>query len=271
MMRMFGKLGFVHRRLWRDDFLYRACLLLGPAPLLGAAIAGAAWSGVQTLQSAAPPAPATPPPPAWAVQHDTVWNESDGQPHVVQPTAPLPQPAEDGGLAGYREGWRVTINPAVLTRAVDVDVKPTPLSGFTLEGAGIDMARLVAEGPRDALFAGIGTALLLAPTAGIYTLTARLERPAGRSAQCLSRIAFGQHRVLASLDINMVDDISKTFEPVRFELQPGLYRLQWAFGCWEGQQESRTGSLTLLVGHPGEAAPRPARPGDFVRPAPPGH
>jgi len=118
---------------------------------------------------------------------------------------------------------------------------------------------------------GVGTALLVARTAGVYSLTARLERPAGQSAECLSRVGFGQHRVVSSLDINLVDDIAKTFEPVRFELTPGLYRLQWAFGCWEGQQESRTGALTILVDHPGEPAPRPARPGDFVQPAPAGH
>jgi hypothetical protein len=266
-MRMFGKLGFVHRRLWRDDALYRLCLLLGPAPLVGAVIAAAAWSGAQAWRSAAPSAP-LPSPPPWAVQHSQVWSVSAGQPHVVQPTALLPQRAEDGGLTGYRDGWQVTINPAVLKGALDVDVEPTPLSGFTLEGAGIDMAQLVAKGPREARFVGVGAALLVARTAGVYSLTAHLERPAGESADCLSRVGFGQHRLLSSLDINLVGDIAKTFEPVRFELAPGLYRLQWAFGCWEGQQESRTGALTILVGRPGEPAPRPARAGDFVRPAP---
>jgi hypothetical protein len=54
----------------------------------------------------------------------------------------------------------------VLKGALDVDVEPTPLSGFTLEGAGVDMAQLVAKGPREARFVGVGAALLVARTAG---------------------------------------------------------------------------------------------------------
>lgn len=150
---------------------------------------------------------------------------------------------------------------------MDVDVKSTPLSGFAMEGSRVDMERILAESPKDGLFAGIGAALLVARTAGIYTLAARLDRPAGRSADCLSRMAFGQHRLFSNLDLDVVNDVSKTFAPVRFELQPGLYWLRWAFGCWQGQRASQTGSLTILVGHPGEPKPQPGRPEDFIRPA----
>jgi hypothetical protein len=262
-MRILAKLGFIHRRLWRDDLLYRACLLLGPAPLQGAAIAAAAWLAVEAFRTVAPAAV----PPSWATPRSDVWSASDSQPHFVSPTLPLPQAAPHGELAGYSEGWQVTINPVVQTPDADVDVKPTPLSGFTIEGGSIDMAQLVAEGPKDTPFVGVGAALLVARTAGVYVLTARLERSAGRSVDCLSRMGFGQHRLFSNFDINIVNDIFKVFEPVRFELQPGLYRVGWAFGCWEGQQDRPTGRFTMLVGHPGELQPQPARSGDFVRPA----
>jgi hypothetical protein len=56
-MRFFGKLGFIHRRLWERDGFYRTALLFGPAPLIGCGLAAGIWFMVRVL-----PTPGVQPP-----------------------------------------------------------------------------------------------------------------------------------------------------------------------------------------------------------------
>lgn len=147
---------------------------------------------------------------------------------------------------------------------MDVDVKTTPLTAFSLDGSTVDVAQIIAGGPKVSLYVGLGRGFLAIRTAGVYALTLRLERPAGPSADCLTRLGFGPHRVVSMLNIGFGNDV-KTFEAPRFDLQPGLYPIGWAFGCWHEHEVVGPGRITLLVGHPGDPTPLPARADDIVR------
>jgi hypothetical protein len=263
MTRLFGKSGFIHRRLWQQDALYRTALLFGPAPLLGCLLAGAVWGGVEALRS-------TPHQMAqWAVpQGPKMWSTANDQPHAVAPTKPLPATGADGALAGYAAGWRVATAPIQVSRTLDVDVKTTRLTGFVLNEPAVDMSEIIAGGPRNALYVGIGSGFLVVKAGGVYALSARLERPAGQAADCLIRLGFGQYRIVSNLEIAVVNDVSKAFDAARFDLKPGLYSIGWAFGCWHDQEVTAPGRLVLLIGHPGEPTPQPARPDEIVRPDP---
>jgi hypothetical protein len=95
-----GKIGFIHRRLWEREGLYRAALLFGPVPLLGCALAAALWESVVALGGMT-----TPQPPPWAVpQHAEVWNTDADRPQAVQPAKPLPLIGANGALTGYEAG-----------------------------------------------------------------------------------------------------------------------------------------------------------------------
>jgi hypothetical protein len=261
MSRFFAKFGFTHRRLWDRDGLYRAALLFGPAPLVGVVAACGVWALVQTVWvSAAQLAP-------WAkLQAPEHWSTGPDQAQTVEPTRPLPPVGADGGLVGYEPGWKVTTNPIQISLPLDVDVKPTPLTGFLLDGGRIDLARIIAEGPKNALYIGVGQGFLAARTAGVYALSIHVERPAGQVADCLMRLALGPRRIVSNEDVDSVGDVAKTFEAARFDLRPGLYPLGWAFGCWHDQAVIGPGRMTVLIARPGEQSLQPARPDDIVRP-----
>jgi hypothetical protein len=260
MNRFFRKFGFIHSHLWRHDGFYRAALLFGPAPLLGCMLAGALWASTAALEGK------TNQVPRWAIpQGPDVWNTATDQPHTVEPTRPLPSISADGTLSGYAVGWRAAIAPIQVSPTLDVDVKATRLTGFVVDVPGVEMSQIIAEGPKDQLYVGVGSGFLVVRTAGVYALSARLERPAGGAANCLIRLGFGSHRIVSNLEVAMVDDVSKAFAAARFELRPGLYPLGWAFGCWHDQEVTAPGRMILLVGHPGEGTLLPARPDDIVR------
>jgi hypothetical protein len=169
-------------------------------------------------------------------------------------------------LVGYEAGWRATTHPIQVSPTLDVDVKPIPLTAFFLDGSSIDMAQIIAGGAKAALYVGVGSGFLAVRTAGVYGLSIRVERPAGPLADCLMRLVFGPHRIVSNLEVALVNDFSKAFDPARFDLQPGLYSIGWAFGCWHDGQVSGPGRMTLLVGHPGRSTILPALPDDIVRP-----
>ncbi len=263
MSRWFAKLGFIHRRLWQQDGLYRAGLLFGPAPLVGCLVASALWLSVETLVSA-PHQTA-----AWGVpQGPETWGSDNDQPHIVAPTKPLPPANADGGLPGYEPGWRVTTAPIQVSPTLDVDVKTTRLTGFVIDEPSAEMGQIIAGGPKEALYVGIGSGFLAVRTAGVYALSARIDRPAAQVADCLIRVVFGQRRIISNLEVAMTDDVSKAFDGARFDLRPGLYSIGWAFGCWHGQEVTGPGRVTFLVEQPGESTFRPARPDEIVRMAP---
>lgn len=257
-MSVLGKLGFIHRQLWRQDGLYRFALLIGPATLLGGMLATAAWLSAQAIKG-------TGQQPPWAAPSGKNLYWDTGEIHAVKPIAQLPPNGPDGALAGFATGWRARTSPIQISPALDVNIESTPLTAFFLDGPTIEMTRLLEEGPKDTLFVGAAQAFLAVRTPGVYAIAARLERAAGPPATCLSRLGFGEHRIISSITPNLFDDLSRTFDPVQFDLQSGLYPIAWAFGCWHAGKMTGPGRLTLLVQHPGEPTLQAARPDEIVR------
>jgi hypothetical protein len=258
MKRLFGKLGFVQARLWERDGAYRAALLLGPAPLLGAAVAAAVWGGVMEFRAL------TYQPPPWGTwSRPATSNNGDAPPQALQPARPLPEIGADGALAGYQPGWKVEARPIEVSPTMNVDVKANALTGFTISNPSIDMAQILAAAPKAALFVGVGTGLFVVREPGIYTLSVRLERAAGPAVTCLTRLGFGPGRVSSNVTLNITRE-AQEFASGQFDLRPGLYPIGWAFGCWHDQETIGPGQLTVLISRPGDATRQPARPGDFV-------
>jgi hypothetical protein len=256
----FSKLGFIHRRLWDRDGFYRGALLFGPVPLGGAAVAAGTWFMVHAL--AAPTVPL----PDWAKlpQSADSWSAS-GETHAVPPAAPLPTVGANGSFSGYEPGWRAGIHPVEISPAFDADVKSTPLSAFLLEGTTIDLAPIIAAGPKDTRFVGTGSGSLVVRTPGTYALSLRFERPPGPVADCLTRLALGSRRIVSNLELANAGNMSKTFDAVSFNLQPGLYSIGWALGCWRDKQVVGPGRITVLMSGPGDQALEPVPPDDIIR------
>lgn len=260
MRLFFGKLGFVHQHLWSRNRLYQASILAGPAPLVGGLLAAAIWlashGGFGGQHRALPP---------WAKpEHVDLWNTAGGAPPVVAPTVPLPQTDAAGGLVGFKPGWRMATQRIDLRSGYDVNVDSTPLTASPLSGAKVEMAQIIAQAPKVPLYAGTAQGFLAVRTAGVYALSARFDRPPAEPADCLIRLAFGPHRVTSNIEISVFNDVSKTYEEARFTLEPGLYSIGWAFTCWHDQTVTAPGSLTILVGHPDEPKPMPARTDEIV-------
>jgi len=253
-----GKLGFIHRRLWREDGLYRAALLSGPAPLLGGLLAGALWAGIQALHAP------TYRLPQWATVRPgpAFWNTDQSQ--TVQPAIALPPIGVDSRLVGYEAGWRVTTHPIQVSPMMDVEVKPTPLTAFSLDAPAVDMAQLIAEGPQMSLYVGEGRGFFAVRTAGVYAVTVSIERAAGPIANCVMRLGFGPRRIMSNVRIGFGNETA-TYDAPRFDLQPGLYPVIWVFGCWHDHEVVGPGRMTLLIAHPGDPMPLPARADDIVR------
>ena len=260
MSGVLGKLGFIHRRLWDRDGMYRIALLFGPAPLIGCALAAGIWMGLRTL-----PAPEAPL-PDWAKRPVSAdrWDTS-GEPQTAKPDRPLPPVGANGALSGYEPGWQGTINPVDIKPMLDVTLKSTPLSAFFLDGPKIEMAQIIAAGPKNTPFAGVGSGFLAIRTPGVYAVSIRFERALGPIADCLVRLGFGPRRIVSNLLLADPGNTSKTYDAARFNLQPGLYQLAWAFGCWHDNEVVGPGRITILVSHPADQTLQPALPADIVR------
>ncbi len=181
MKRMIAKLAFVHRRSWRDDKTYRAAVLLGPPPLLGAALAAMLWAGLHAL---GPPVAHVGQSPPWAHPQEPI----SGAPFAAEPVAALPGSEEDGKFNGLATGWQGLIQPVQISPTLDVNVLRERVATFTIDKTAIDMAQIVAAGPSSSLYVGVETALLAIKTAGSYGLSVRVERSSFRIRQ-LSRAA----------------------------------------------------------------------------------
>ena len=261
MSRFFSKLGFIHRRLWDRDGLYRVALLFGPAPLIGCGVAAVIWA-----MHRAPPAPIGQP-PDWGKPSRTTENWSTaGEPHTVQPARPLPAVDANGGLSGYEAGWRATIHAVDISPTFNVDIQPNALSAFFMDGSNIDLAHIIEAGPKDTKIAGAGSGFVVIRTPGVYALSLRFERLSGPAADCLTRLGFGGRRIVSNYGLATPGNVSKIFDAARFDLQPGLYPIGWAIGCWRDQESVGPGRITVLISHPGDQVLQPARPDDIVRP-----
>jgi hypothetical protein len=261
MRLFFSKLGFIHRRLWGRDGRYRVALLFGPAPLIGCGVAAGIW-----FMHRAPPAPIVQP-PDWGKPSQTAENWSTvGEPHAVQPARPIPQVDVNGGLSGYETGWRAAIHAVDVSPTFNVEIRPTVLSAFFMDGSNIDLAQIIESGPKDTKIVGTGSGFLVIRTPGVYGLSLRFERPSGPIADCLTRLGFGSRKVVSNYSLGTQSNLSKTFDAARFDLQPGLYPIGWALGCWHDQKPVGPGRITVLISHPGDPVLQPARPDDIVHP-----
>jgi hypothetical protein len=257
----FSKLGFIHRRLWDRDGFYRVALFFGPAPLVGAALGVIAWGCIGAVQTA------TYQPPAWGHYTEATDRDLGSQdaPRPASPTKPLPPLRADGSVIGYDPGWSMTANPMTVSPTMDADVKATPIVGFTIDEPTVTMARILDGRPKDGLFAGVASGLLVIREAGIYGVFPRLERPAGSLANCLVRLSAGGHRITSNLALNNAQRVTQDYTPAWFEFQPGLYKIGWAFGCWHGTEMSDLGQISVMLIEPGGHPARPLRAIDIVR------
>lgn len=260
-MRFAAKLAFAHRRLWQRDGTYRAAVLLGPPPLLACALAAGLWLGVDWLRRSTAPAGAAPP---WAQPLGTPG--AGDQPHAAAPAMALPPIGPDGRPRGFTTGWQGEIRAIEVSTTLDLTILPKPEASFTLDQTVLDMTRIAAASPPSGRHVGLHSAALVVRTAGLYAISLRLDRSAWQPADCSVRLALAGQRVVSDLSINLPGKISRSSDPGLFELQPGLYRIGIGFGCWHDQQNAGTGALTVLIRHPGEQEPQPARPDEIVRP-----
>jgi hypothetical protein len=259
-MRFFSKLGFIHRRLWDRDGFYRMALLFGPAPLIGCGVAAGIWFMVGVL-----PAPAVQP-PNWGKPPPTTENWSTtGDPQKVEPARPIPPVDANGGLGGFEVGWRAATFAPEVSPTLNTEIKRTPLNSFFVDGSTIELAQIIEAGPKNTRFVGAGSGFLVVRAPGTYAIALRFERPPGPTADCLKRLGFGPRNVVSNYELANPGNVSKTFDAVRFDLHPGLYPINWVFGCWRDQEPVGPGRISVLISHPGDQALQPARPDDIVR------
>ena len=259
-MRFFSKLGFIHRRLWERDGFYRMALLFGPAPLIGCGLAAGIWFMVRAI-----PAPAVQPPdwgkPPVGAQP---WSTT-GEPQKVAPARQLPPVDANGGLSGFEAGWRAATYAVDVTPTLNTEIKRTPLSSFFVDASTIELAEIIAAGPKNTRFLGAGGGFLVVRAPGTYALALRFERPPGPTADCLKRLVFGPRNVTSNYELANPGNTSKTYDAARFDLQPGLYPISWVLGCWKDQEPVGPGRISVLISHPGDQALQPARPDDIIR------
>ena len=262
MRLLFSKLGYIHHRLWDRGGFYRIALLFGPAPLIGCGAAAGIWFMVQAF-----PAPAVQP-PDWGKSPQAAENWSiTGEPQTLAPASPIPPVDANGGFAGYEAGWRAAIHTVEVSPTLTTEIKPTPLKSFLVDGSQIDLAQIIAAGPKNTKLVGVGSGFLVIRAPGTYAISLRFERPPGPTADCLTRLGFGPRKVTSTFELANLGNVSKTYDAVRFELQPGLYPITGVLGCWRGQETVGPGRITVLMSHPGDQTLQPARPEDIVRPA----
>ena len=265
MKRFMAKLGFVHRTLWQREHAYRWAALFGPPPLMGCAVAFLVWTGTQRLGAHAPPDTPDGNVP-WA--HWTRPVAQGGQPFGEMPNAPLPQRDASGGYVGFQPGWAGAIQPMTVDATMDVNVVATSLGSFTLDQPTIPLARVGDAGPPTGLFVGTGRTFFTVRTGGLYAFSARLARTGTQSANCVVRLGSAHHRILRNVVLGAAGDAVLNFPSTEFRLDPGLFLLQVAVGCWRGDSMNGSGELILMVRRPGDAASRPAAADELVRPVP---
>lgn len=262
MRRFASKLGFIHRTLWQRDQTYRWAVLLGPSPLIGAALAALAVSMVQSFAPHTPGSVAGSDAP-WAHWKRPVVQE--GQPFTETPRA-LPASNTSGGFLGFQPGWVGAIQPLSVDATMDVNLIATVRGRFKLDQPTVPLDRIVDAAPPTGLFAGTGKSFYVVRTAGLYAFSARLTRSGTQSADCLVRLASGHHQILRNVVLNSAGTAVLKFTPVEFRLEPGLFLIQVGVGCWRGDRLVGDGELALMVRHPGEADLAPATAAELIRP-----
>jgi hypothetical protein len=256
-----SKAAFVHRTLWQREPAYRWAVLLGPPPLIGLGLAALV---VTALQATLPSGQASGAAAAWA--HWTRPNLQAGQP-FVEPTMPLPATDANGRYKGYQPGWRGELRPMTVDAAMEVDLAGPPIGSFTLDQPDIPLQRIAAAGPPGKLFAGLAQTAFVVQAPGLYEFSVRLSRSGTQSADCVTRLGSARHPMVRSVSIDTEGGTIMNYAPTQFRLEPGLFTLVVAVGCWRGDRVVDSGDLTVMVRLPGETASRPAAPDELMRPA----
>ncbi len=109
--------------------------------------------------------------------------------------------------------------------------------------------------------AGIASAKFAARSAGTYQLGVRMEIP--RGVGCWEKMTVKGTVLNGRKEDQWLSGNTAVYlSPMK--LSSGLYDATFFFACsWDGKQVTG-GRITILVAHPGELAPEPARPDDFV-------
>ncbi|HVY14393.1 MAG TPA: hypothetical protein VHB27_04140 [Rhodopila sp.] len=257
MRRIFARLGCAHEHLWKQGGFYRIALLLGPAPLAGLALGAALWSGYHALTRTEEPVV------PWAAAPPPI--EPEQGPVALSPWRPLPALDADGVPADYTRGWLVTAHAVTISSVMNVEISRQVLGPLALNSSVADMGGILAERPQSDLFVAVANGALVVHEPGSYRLTARLERPAGRPTQCDVRLVLGAKRVIWSLNIGSDRASRHMFDPMTFDLKPGLYRIGYSFGCWDAGAMVNVGRLSIVMQRPGETEFSPIRAEEVVR------
>ena len=149
---------------------------------------------------------------------------------------------------------------------LDVNVIASVQGRFTLDQPTVPLERISDAAPPTGLFVGTGRSFFVVRTAGLYAFSARLTRSGTQSANCLIRLASSHHQMLRNVVLNSAGTAVLNFAPTEFRLEPGLFLLQVAAGCWRGDHMVGTGELEILVRHPGETVLKPATAEEVIRP-----
>jgi hypothetical protein len=266
MKRLAAKFAFVHRTLWQRDQAYRWTVLLGPPPLFGCAVAALAWVAIQQFQHGATvPSSAAP----WA--HWTRPVPQAGQPYTEAPAAALPRTDASGRFVGFQPGWMGEIRPMSVDATMDTNVFASVLTNFTIDGPTVPLARILAAGPSTGLFVGTTETYFVAQTPGIYAFSVQFAWSGAQSADCAVRFGSANHRMVRNTNLNISSQSILSYAPTEFRLEPGLFLLQTAVGCWHGDHVMGPGTLTVMVRHPGELVLTPAAADELMRPVPRGN
>ena len=219
------------------------------------------WVGIHALPWPRPDATLRPP---WAIVSGPRIAVSTDPPRSVAPGMQLPA---SGVPAGLVVGWHGGIRPVEIDASMVANVLSTRLAPLVLDQSSIDLGQIMAASPATGRFVGVGMATLVIRAAGIYALTLRLQRSDAERLTCLQRLVFANPRVVSNLQLDLSGPTTLNFEPVSFALQPGLYPIAVAFGCWGNQQEGGAGTLNVMIRMPGEQGLRPARADEILRSA----
>jgi hypothetical protein len=264
MRRLLSKLGFVHRTLWRRDPVYRWAVLLGPPPLAGCLLAACAWAILwRTAPVLVPPSSDIP----WAQW--TRPTQAEGQPFAEPPTGPLPPRDANGRFPGFQTGWVGLIQPMTVDATQDARISPQVMAHFAIDQPTIPLARVLDAGPPAGLFVGTAKTLFPVQVPGLYAFSARFTRSNPQSADCIVWLESAKHRMVRAIDLNMNGQAVLNFPPTEFRLEPGMFLLEIAVGCWRGDQMVGPGELTVMVRHPNEATLEPATADELIKPQPP--
>jgi hypothetical protein len=178
----------------------------------------------------------------------------------------LPRADKQGRFAGYQTGWQGDIQPLRIEPTLDANVLPSVIGHFTLEQSVIPLARILDAGPQEGLFVGVAKTFLVIRAAGLYAISVRLARLGLQTANCLARVGISEHRLVRSMNLNAAGWAVLNYPATELRLEPGLFAVGVAVGCWSGNQMVGPGEATLMIRHPGEPALRPAGDDEVIRP-----